>query len=390
MIVWVILCAVFLGVLAFFVFTNVVNLRRVPRLESFDDPAETPLVSVIVPARNEEQNIERCVRSLLDQDYPNLEVTVVNDNSTDNTLAILKGIAEDEERLTIVDGSPLPKGWVGKNWACAQGFRASRGEIVVFTDADTFHRPEAISKAISAFGATNADFLSAVTAQETRSLAEKTVIPVLFWLAYSVLPFDLMNRHSTLPLSFGNGQFMMMKRSAYRATGGYDAIKSHVFDDMTLARVMRSQGLRTAVVDGSCFVSCRMYRNMQETFRGLSKNLFLLFKHWLPAVLAVPLFFFFITILGAAFVGPLASAAACGALLLLGVAIPKLVLVLTVVAVMQSLITFTIVYLRFNYPLYMILAYPASLVLFLFIAVSSFVLTTLKKTTWKGRALGSA
>ncbi len=390
MLVWIALSVAFLVVLGFFISTNLANVRRLPRLEFFDDPQQPPRVSVIVPARNEEANIGRCVGSLLGQDYPAFQVIVVNDNSTDGTLGVLGQLAKGDHRLTVVDGRPLPDGWVGKNWACAQGVAASDGEILVFTDADTFHRPEALSKAVSALRAGRADFLTAITRQETGSLGERTVVPVVFWLAYSVFPFALMNRYSTLPLSFGNGQFMMMDRSAYERTGGYESIRGNAFDDMMLARLMRSRGLRTVVVDGSCFISCRMYRSMRETFRGLTRNIYLLFRHSFPRAVAAPLYFLLLSVLAAVFLGPLTSVAAVGGLLLLGIAIPKLVLALAVLAVLQSLATFAIVSLRFNYPFFMIFAYPASLVLFLVIAASSFLLTTLRKTTWKGRALHSA
>jgi chlorobactene glucosyltransferase len=344
-------------------------------------------VSIIVPARNEEHNIERCLVSLLSQDYPNAEVVLVNDNSTDGTARIASMIEMRFPSLRIITGSPLPKGWAGKNWACHQGVQASQGEILLFTDADTCHKPWAVSRAVSAMQSLQADFLTAFVSQETRSIGEKSVIPMVFWIAYSLFPFALMNKFRSLPLYFGNGQFMMMRSSAYQKMGGYSAIRKNVFDDMTLAKLARGKGLRSVVVDASRYVTCRMYRSMSETFKGLTKNVFALFKYSIPPFIAVPVYLVGLAMLGLTFFGPILSVTIYLLFFLFGVALSQALIVLTTVGLVFSLATFTIVYLKFNYPFHMIFVYPLNILLFLCIALGSLVLTSQGRTQWKGRAL---
>ena len=192
MLVWIGFNLVFLCVLAFFVITNVVNLKKLPRLGGFSLHDESPTVSVIVPARNEENNIEGCVSSLSAQDYGPLEIIVVNDNSTDETPARLSRMKALSPRLRVVNGLPLPTGWAGKNWACAQGVAVAQGDVLLFTDADTRHGPRAVSLAVAALASARADFLTAIVGQATATISEKLVMPGILVdvLAFSLCPYD--------------------------------------------------------------------------------------------------------------------------------------------------------------------------------------------------------
>ena len=212
-----------------------------------------------------------------------MEVILVDDHSTDGTPAIARRLSQRYSGLRVIRGAPLPEGWLGKHWACHQGAEAARGDLILFTDADTFHAPRSVASAAAALQATGSDLLSALTAQDTWSLSERAVAPLVFWLVYSLFPFALMNRSRSFPLFFGNGQFLMLRRDAYERLGGYAAIRAQVFDDMAIARRARQMGLKTVVVDGSRLVSCRMYDGFREVVRGLGKNLFPLFPARPPA-----------------------------------------------------------------------------------------------------------
>jgi len=387
MTVWIVLCAAFLPALVFFTVTNLANLRGLRRLDARGRPEVGGLVSVVVPARNEEAGIERCVRSLLGQAGVACELIVVNDGSTDRTGEILRRIADEDPRLRVIDGVPLPKGWLGKNWACWQGYLVSKGDIVLFTDADTAHGPRAVSRAASALVARDAGLLSLLVRQETGSFGVKLLVPVLFWLACSLFPFALLNRDSRLPLHFGNGQFMMFRREAYEAVGGHAAIRGNVFEDMTLARRVRGSGRRVVVGDGSRDVSCRMYDTLPQAFSGLAKNIYMLFHHSLPRGVAAPAYLLGLAGFALVMFGPLASLCIDAGLAIAGFPLSLPVIGLSVAGVALAVLSLGIVTRRFRFPAVMVILYPLTMVLFLAAALGSLVLTRRGRTVWKGRAL---
>ncbi|HSV91509.1 MAG TPA: glycosyltransferase family 2 protein, partial [Desulfobacterales bacterium] len=347
--------AVALGALAFATVTNLVNLACLRRLGPSAAPRPGTTVTVVVPARNEERNLWSCLQSLLEQDGVGMEVILVDDHSTDGTPAIARRLSQRYSGLRVIRGAPLPEGWLGKHWACHQGAEAARGDLILFTDADTFHAPRSVASAAAALQATGSDLLSALTAQDTWSLSERAVAPLVFWLVYSLFPFALMNRSRSFPLFFGNGQFLMLRRDAYERLGGYAAIRAQVFDDMAIARRARQMGLKTVVVDGSRLVSCRMYDGFREVVRGLGKNLFPLFRLALPPTLARPLFVLGFCLLALILVSPAASVAAAVACRALGVAAPAALLPVSACALALTFATLAIVYRRLRFPVGMIL-----------------------------------
>lgn len=394
MVFWIVLCCGTLAMLLFFVITNFSNLGKLKRLEEIELPPAAGRISIIVPARNEERNIQRCVRSLLAQQGVH-EVIVVDDNSTDLTPTILRRLAEGAAscggpRLTVVSGKPLPGGWMGKNWACWQGYRASRGSVLLFTDADTWHAPDAAGRAAAALRGSGASLLSMIVHQETGSFGVKSLVPILFWLLYSLFPFALINEHQSLPLYFGNGQFMMFTRRAYRAIGGHKAIRNNVFDDMTLARRTRRHGMRVLIIDGSRHVSCRMYETLAEAFRGLCKNIYMLFRYTFPPRVAAPLYLLGLAGFAFTLFSPILSILIDLSLVVAGFPVSAPVIGLSVAGIVLSWLTLSIVYLRFRFPFVMVLLYPFTVSLFLLTALGSLVLTKLGRTQWKGRVLAHA
>jgi chlorobactene glucosyltransferase len=389
MTLWIVLCAAMLPALIVLALTSLWNARHL-RKPSAGPGTQAGLVSVIVPARNEERNIERCVRSLLGQQGVESELIVVDDNSEDGTREILNRLCAQDPRLRVVDGAPLPAGWTGKNWACWQGYRAARGEVLLFTDADTFHRPGALAAARGTMAGSGAGLLSMLVAQETGTFGLKLLVPVLFWLACALFPFALMNADARLPLHFGNGQFMMFTRRAYDAIGGHQAIRGSIFDDMTLARRMRASGQRTFIADGSRMVSCRMYETLPAAFEGLGKNVYTLVRSSLPAAAAAPSFLAGLAAFAGILLGPLASLLVDGCLVAAGYPVSLPVIGISLAGIGLTLLSVSVITTRFRFPALLVPFYPLAIVLFLAAAVGSLVRHARGTATWKGRVLAGA
>jgi len=282
----------------------VVNLLTLRRFRDFQPRAgeARPLVSILVPARNEARNIERCVRSLLAQDYPNFELIVLDDLSEDQTGAIVEQIAAKAqpqagspqgsggtEKLRLLRGGPLLAGWLGKNNACRQLAAAARGEYLLFTDADTYHAPGSLTSAMAAAVQQRADLLSIFPRQEVVSFGERLVLPLLHFTVFAFLPmlavYSQRLRYGSLGV--GNGQFLLFRRLAYEAIGGHAAVKGRILEDVLFGRLIKSKGYRLFMPDGTDAVSCRMYRSTTETVRGLGKTMYAFFNYSLPFALFV-------------------------------------------------------------------------------------------------------
>lgn len=241
-------------------------------------PAEPPnipvLISIIIPARNEARNIRRCVDALLDQTYPEIELIVIDDRSTDGTSRILEEIQVQDSRLIIVPGSDLPSGWAGKPHALVQGVAESQGEWLCFVDADTFAAPELIASAFAAAQEHNADLYTALTQQELGSFWEKVVLPLVFTGLSFGFPADKVNDPAR-PEAIANGQFIFIKRAVYEAVGGHRAVFNRIDEDKAFAEVVKGAGYRLIFADGGDLVRTRMYTSFPELWEGWTKNIFL-------------------------------------------------------------------------------------------------------------------
>ncbi len=264
--------------------------------------SEWPFVSILIPARNEAGNIARCVRSLLSQSYANFEIIVLDDNSEDSTSAIVEMLAipgdDPHRRLRLVKGAPLPKNWLGKNFACHQLSQYAQGDLLLFTDADTFHSVSTLSKAVTALLYEKADFLSVFPRQQTVSLAERLSLPMLPFFVVGLLPIWFVSHSPRPTFSAANGQFMLFRRETYEAIGGHAAVREIVLEDVTMGRLVKKLGFKQILPDGSDLVQCRMYRGSGEVWRGFSKNIFAFFDFkiiWFSLFMGLNL---------AAFVGP--------------------------------------------------------------------------------------
>lgn len=231
------------------------------------------LVSIIVPARNEERQIAQCVRSLLAQRNLPFEVIVVDDRSTDSTGAILEGVAAEDSRLRLVQGAPLPLGWVGKPWALAQGAGQAKGSWLLFTDADTEHESDATVSAVEYAEREGLDVLSVLTDQVTITPAERIFLPSILWtIVFATGPLSEVNDPKNEAALF-NGQYILMKRTVHDAIGGHAIVRGEIAEDLELARRLKAdRRFRIALVGGNGLVRTRMYRSFSEIWNGFVKN----------------------------------------------------------------------------------------------------------------------
>lgn len=252
--------------------------------------ADAPLVSVVIPARNEAHNIARCLRSVLAARYPSVEVIVVDDHSTDGTGDIARAIgAEDaaarsaEVRVRVIAAPDLPPGWFGKQWACHTGARQARGALLCFTDADTEHGPELLARSVNAVAARGADLFTVAGRQEMVTFWEKVVQPSVFAMLLSRYGgLEAMSR-STRPLDkIANGQFILVRREPYERVGGHEATREHVAEDLRLAQLFTERGLAMHMVLARGHLATRMYTSLGEIRRGWGKNVYAAGRDTLP------------------------------------------------------------------------------------------------------------
>ncbi|MBA4119544.1 MAG: glycosyl transferase [Isosphaera sp.] len=234
-------------------------------------------VCVCVPARNEEANIGPCVRSLLDQRHAELIVLAYNDQSTDGTGQALARLAESDARLRVVPTEGLPEGWNGKQWACdrmARSAAAAGSEWLLFTDADVRFEPDAVAAALRAArsGPERLGLISTFPRQVTGTLAEALVVPLIHFVLLSYLPLARMRATRDPSASAGCGQFLLVLREAYLASGGHAGFRSSMHDGIRLPRAVRRAGYATDLFDGTALCSVRMYRGLGQVWRGFGKN----------------------------------------------------------------------------------------------------------------------
>ncbi|MFZ2096034.1 MAG: glycosyltransferase [Anaerolineales bacterium] len=241
-----------------------------------------PLISVIVPARNEGRNTQRCLQALLDQDYPHFELIVIDDRSTDETPQILAELEQADPRLRVIHGVELPDGWAGKPHALVQGAAIARGDWLCFVDADTFASPGLLRTTYHLALQLHADMVSILTEQILGSFWERTILPLVFLGLSFGFPAERVNDLSK-PDAIANGQYILIKRKVYDAIGGHTAVKHRVDEDKALAILVKRAGFRLVLADGRQVARTRMYTSLPEMWEGWTKNIYLglLDKLWL-------------------------------------------------------------------------------------------------------------
>lgn len=233
-------------------------------------------VSVIIPARNEEDNIARVVRSLGNQQDIR-EIVVVDDQSSDRTGEILAALEAEIPRLCTLRVDSLPEGWLGKTHALAQGAHAATGDWLLFTDADTEHHAGSLAELLRRAEYERADLLSVSPGQETPTWWEKSVIPLVYVKLASLFRFEEVSDPQS-PVAAANGQYILVRREAYERSGGHEAVKSEILEDVELARRIKAQGGKLLFLPGARWVRTRMYRSFPAMWQGWTKNLYLLYQ----------------------------------------------------------------------------------------------------------------
>lgn len=235
--------------------------------------ADAPRVSIIIPALNEERNIEEALASVLAQDYANLEFIAVDDRSTDRTGAILDGMAARDARLNVVHVTELPEGWLGKNNALQLGAERAGGDILLFTDADIVMHPKAISRAVGFMEERGIDHLAALPQLALGSFMTRMFVGA-FGIFFSIFTKPWKARDPRSREHIGIGAFNMVRRAAYRACGGHTAIAMRPDDDLKLGKLMKRHGFRQEMVFGRGMLRVEWYATLGEAIRGLTKNTF--------------------------------------------------------------------------------------------------------------------
>jgi chlorobactene glucosyltransferase len=304
--------------LIIFAVTAVLNAFTFPRLSRKPEsqifkPSNPELsnnelrISILIPMRNEAGIIAETVRSLLAQNSPNLEIILLDDNSTDNSAAIARVAANGDPRLRVIPGAPLPPGWTGKVWACHQLSEQAAGETLLFTDADVRWQADAVSALVAEARRTNADLLTVWPTQITQTWGERLVVPLMSFAILAYLPI-LAVHHVRWPVfAAANGQCLLFRRETYQKIGGHAAIKNQIVDDMAFAYAVKRNKLRLRMADANDLIQTRMYQTWPQARDGFAKNIlvghgnsiillsFSAFFHWWLFI--VPWFLLFVALI---------------------------------------------------------------------------------------------
>ncbi len=352
------------------------NVKYLRRLHLYPQPPDFPRFSVLVPARNEEDNIGDCVSTLLSQDYPDFQVIVLDDDSTDRTWEILQQLAGEGTRLKLLKGKPLPPDWLGKHWACHQLAQAADGELLLFADADTTYQPDMLRHAAGAITAEKAALICVLPRQIVVTWSELLSVPGIYFAILCGIPLGLTRRQRNPLFVAVLGQCMLFRREAYTAVGGYAAVRQNVVDDQAIGRKVIGMRLAYSLLDGTGQVSCRMYRSFRQTWMGLTKSTFASFNSdpFLLIFMQLVVLLLFVEPLIAFIMGLLQP-------------FPFDITAMSGLGISLALLLFGISYHRFRFPLYLVFLYPANAIFMVVIAIASMVLTMQGKAKWKDRSM---
>jgi chlorobactene glucosyltransferase len=332
-----------------------------------------PRVSVLVPARDEEENIGRCLDSLINQTYRDYEIIVYDDMSNDKTWEIISRYAAQNPRVKGVKGIELPEGWYGKPHAMQELAKHASGEYFLFTDADTVHGPQSISWAVTNTLAHRADVLSGYTRQVFKSFGEVAVLSNMFLNAVLFMPLWLIPVIKLPFISHIIGQFIFFKATVFKSMDGYASVRHNITEDVYMGRELKKRGSRLVFLDVQNHVSCRMYKSFYEAVQGIAKNIYDFFEKHVISIVALTVFI-------------------TGGLVLPVVLLPLEIFThgphihLAATAVGLFLAAWSLLLYNRGMPWYAPLLYPFLFMLLIYIAWKSVIDDTLGKGyLWKGR-----
>jgi len=353
------------------------NLRNLKRLKTLSDKQENEIVSILIPARNEYHNLRRCLDSLINQDYSNIEILVLNDRSTDQTATLVEEYQNKDKRVQLLQGQDLPDGWIGKHWACHQLSEAAKGTIILFMDADTVLSSSIVSKAVLGMNEQNSDLVSLVPGRKANCLIEKLMFPLIDWMILCWLPVKLAYSSKSPYLSANFGQFMMFRKEAYITIGGHSYLRNNLLDDFELGREIKRNGLKWNLYDGSKDITTRMYSRSREAFTGLSRSIFPVFDYRISAfILAVAI---------------LSSLAILPQLYIINSTLDgdsnQLLVFLSYFSMIMLSLSWLVTCIKFNHNLLIVLIYPIIIIIMLSIGIHSVFTNMTGTTLWKERRI---
>jgi len=233
-----------------------------------------PLISVLIPCRNEQDNIGNCLDSFLQQTYSNIEIIVLDDDSDDDTGNILAQYMASFPNISVIQGKPLPEGWTGKNWACHQLYDASEGEVLLYCDADTTVDSTLTNDALGELIRCNLGFITILPQRDSTNLFDRCVWSFTRWVMASWVPLWLAYQTRVRIFAIGFGQFLMLRRTAYDEIGGYESLRGNSLDDFEIARRIQSSGTPWRVYNGIGRLMTASYQSTKDAVEGYGKSIF--------------------------------------------------------------------------------------------------------------------
>lgn len=358
---------IFLLIRFLVVLFNFLEDPRLPHPEKASETEPPPLVSILIPARNEAHNLPQTLEAILkEQAYTHFEVVILDDNSSDRTAAVIADFARRDKRIRGVRGTSLPAGWLGKNWACDQLAALAEGDYLLFVDADVQLRGKAIEAALQTLKTEKLALLSVFPDQKMHTFGERLVVPVMHYMLLTLLPLSFIRRFAFPSMAAANGQFMFFDARVYRREQWHERVRLRITEDIDIVREIKRKGLRAGTYLGNHMIYCRMYNNFQTAFQGFSKNLLAGFG---GSILGLLLFLFLLTLafFPAFWLYPL----------------PTLIALLVLGGLMNLLLA-----LRAHQPVWIwVLLHPLRLLVLCGIGLNSIYLKLSGKNTWKGRKI---
>jgi glycosyltransferase involved in cell wall biosynthesis len=339
--------------------------RRIPTHQNY------PTIALLIPARNEAENISNLIESLKIQDYPHFEVFVLDDESTDSTFEEARNAIATDERFNLLKSTAsAPTGWLGKSWACHQLSQVTDVEYFCFLDADVTLKASALRRAMDMREELDVDVLCPYPKQITTSLLARIVQPLLQWSWMSTLPLDFALKSSRRSLTAANGQFLLISKNMYEKIGGHHSVKNEILEDIAIVRQVKSHGGTGGVWDGSAIANCLMYRTSAELIAGYSKSLWNAFGSPLSGfIVALSFAMIFLSPFVFLFVENLTTR------------------VLAFGAIALSFLSRFLVHNKFEYALRDVVFYPVSFIAFFALMLRSIILRKRRKLHWKDRNL---
>ena len=280
------LCYFLISLLIIRLLVAIVNYLTFAYLPKVTPLAKEPYVSILIPARNEEENIGTLLEQLSTLEYSKFEIIVYNDHSADKTENIVKHWAALKPTIKIINGQKPPQGWLGKNYACHQLSQAATGHVLLFLDADVSVKKDFIKRSISHLQKYELHLLSIFPKQIVKSIGEKVSVPLMNWILLSLLPLALIRKSKNEAFSAANGQFMMFKAATYKAIWPHEKCKSNRAEDIAILRLFKHKNLASDIRLGDNDISCRMYLGLDAAIEGFTKNIFQLFGNSISATIS--------------------------------------------------------------------------------------------------------